>query len=229
MRTHQTPDGIPVLSRGRHRNPRKGACFMELASVLAGEPWTDHPQCTHPLLGQLARMVNDRTNDEHRSALAVHIPSIVGLRGTDDVRWVLGLTAAVAVQASYEAPEPTQRALAAGMLRAVQLTERLGPPAIPGTEGLTAALERIPSAHRWALDFVGDRPIKERRYVRHSAPAIIKCAVEGAASAAAPDPDGRLRALLEVGIDTARRLEGTTLRFEVVARDTRTPFRARVG
>jgi hypothetical protein len=35
---------LPILSRGRHRNPRKGACFMEMASVLAGEKWTDHPK-----------------------------------------------------------------------------------------------------------------------------------------------------------------------------------------
>ncbi|WP_344829386.1 hypothetical protein [Nonomuraea dietziae] len=43
-------DHMPILSRGRHRNPRKGACFMELASYLAGERWSDHPACTHPLL-----------------------------------------------------------------------------------------------------------------------------------------------------------------------------------
>ena len=24
------PDMLPLLSRGKHRNPRKGACFMEL-------------------------------------------------------------------------------------------------------------------------------------------------------------------------------------------------------
>ena len=46
----QLPDLLPVLSRGKHRNPRKGACFMELASYLAGERWSDHPACTHPLL-----------------------------------------------------------------------------------------------------------------------------------------------------------------------------------
>ncbi|MEJ7744096.1 MAG: hypothetical protein WKF73_17085 [Nocardioidaceae bacterium] len=42
------PDVVPVLSRGKHRNPRKGACFMEFASFLAGERWSDHPRCTHP-------------------------------------------------------------------------------------------------------------------------------------------------------------------------------------
>ena len=49
------PQLLPVLSRGKHRNPRKGACFMELASFLAGERWSDHPACTHPLLAALAR------------------------------------------------------------------------------------------------------------------------------------------------------------------------------
>ena len=57
-----SPDIMPVLSRGGHRSPRKGACFMELASFLAGEPWSDHPSCTHPLLASLARDVNDHVD-----------------------------------------------------------------------------------------------------------------------------------------------------------------------
>ena len=51
----QPPDLLPILSPGRHRSPRTGACFMELASLLAGEPWSDHPACTHPLLAAVAR------------------------------------------------------------------------------------------------------------------------------------------------------------------------------
>ena len=43
-----TPDLLPVLSRGKHRTPRKGACFMELASFLAGERWSDHPELHAP-------------------------------------------------------------------------------------------------------------------------------------------------------------------------------------
>ena len=82
MRSSSLPDGIPVLSRGRHRTPRRGACFMELASVLAGERWSDHPSCTHPLLGQLARLVNDHTSDAGRQELALLIPSVVGRPGT---------------------------------------------------------------------------------------------------------------------------------------------------
>ena len=34
---------------------------MEMASYLAGERWSDHPKCTHPLVASVARMVNDNT------------------------------------------------------------------------------------------------------------------------------------------------------------------------
>src|SRR5919108_6681314 len=82
--THdRMPDLVPVLSRGKHRNPRKGACFMELASFMAGERWSDHPACTHPLLAALARDVNDYSSDAGRSRLARLIPSVIGLTGDD--------------------------------------------------------------------------------------------------------------------------------------------------
>ena len=76
------PDMLPVLWRGKHRTPRKGA-FMELASYLAGERWSDHPECTHPLLAGIARLVNDHTSDQGRHCLAELIPSVIGLTGDD--------------------------------------------------------------------------------------------------------------------------------------------------
>ena len=48
---------------------------MELASLLAGEPWSDHPACTHPLLAAVARHVNDHTSDGGRQRLTELIPS----------------------------------------------------------------------------------------------------------------------------------------------------------
>src|SRR5262249_58910376 len=77
------PALVPVLSRGKHRGPRQGACFMEMASFLAGERWSDDPVCTHPLLAALARDVNDYTSDAGRSRLADLIPSVIGLTGDD--------------------------------------------------------------------------------------------------------------------------------------------------
>ena len=77
------PELVPTLSRGRHRSPRQGACLMELASYLAGERWSAHPACTHPLLAALARDVNDHTPDAGLARLAVLAPSVIGLTGDD--------------------------------------------------------------------------------------------------------------------------------------------------
>lgn len=80
MRRNSTvlPDGIPVLDRGRHYAPEAGGCFMEVASVLAGERWSDHPRCTHPLLAEAARLVNDQVGDESRQRLVRWIPEAIG-------------------------------------------------------------------------------------------------------------------------------------------------------
>ena len=103
----RVPDGLPTLSRVKHRTPRKGACFMEMASVLANEPWSDKPRCTDPLLAQLARLVNDHSTDAHRSDLAVMIPSVIGVHGTG-LAWDVQLVAAVAGNAVPDVPEYLQ-------------------------------------------------------------------------------------------------------------------------
>ena len=130
MASSALPEGIPVLARGRHRTPRRGACFMEFASFLAGERWSDHPACTHPLLGQLARQVNDQISDAGRQQLTPLIPTVVGRRG-DDLTW-LRLPVAVAASSILQVPEATQRALAAGLLRAVEVCADLGSRRWPG-------------------------------------------------------------------------------------------------
>src|SRR2546429_8446546 len=56
---------------------------MEFASYLAGERWSDHPACTHPLLAAVARDVNDYTSDAGRARLAELIPSVIGLASDD--------------------------------------------------------------------------------------------------------------------------------------------------
>ena len=56
---------------------------MEMASYMAGEPWSDHPKCTYPALAALARDINDYTSDEHRHRLAPLIPSVIGLTSDD--------------------------------------------------------------------------------------------------------------------------------------------------
>lgn len=81
----ELPETLPILSRGKHLNPRDGACVMELVSVLAGERWSDHPRCTHPALAELARLVNDALPEGEHVALGPIAADLVGLR-PDDVR-----------------------------------------------------------------------------------------------------------------------------------------------
>jgi hypothetical protein len=57
------------LSRGRHRSPKAGVCVMELASMLAGEPFSDRPRCACPVIAAFLRRYNDGIDDLHRRDL----------------------------------------------------------------------------------------------------------------------------------------------------------------
>src|SRR6266508_4081681 len=124
----QVATDVPVLSRGKHRNPRKGACFMEYASFLAGEPWSDHPACTHPLLAAIARHVNDCTSDAGRARLAPLIPSVIGLT-PDDPRMAARLTlgcvrTALPVVSDERSEEHTSELQSRGQLVCRRLLEK---------------------------------------------------------------------------------------------------------
>ena len=198
MKSSTVPDGIPVLSRGRHRSPRRGACFMEFASVLAGERWSDHPPCTHPLVGQLARHVNDYVSDAGRQQLTPLVPSVIGRRGNETTC----LTVAVAVASSVilDVPEQTQRVLAGGLLRAEQLCADLGPDLAATRREARAALDLVPGAVTWFQRFEFRDRITLKTFAQRCAPTMVKCAVEGVVATGTPDRDRRLRTLLEQGI-----------------------------
>jgi hypothetical protein len=130
LRHDQPPPLLPLLSRGKHRSPRKGACFMELASVLAGERWSDHPACTHPLLAALARHVNDYTSDAGRQRLAGLIPSVIGLTG-DDLRIDARIALRSAIAALPVVSAERQRVMAVGVLACERVLAELdGPDAL---------------------------------------------------------------------------------------------------
>ena len=192
---------LPVLSRGKHRNPRKGACFMEFASYLAGERWSDHPACTHPLLAALARMVNDTTSDERRNQLAVLIPSVVGLT-SDDPRVDVRITLRAATTALPVASSERQHVLAVAILSSERILAQLDHlPSGELTERSQRAMERTPGAARWAHDFVEGERTTLKGYRRYAAPTAVRCAVEGIAQACVPDPDTMLRELLAQTIE----------------------------
>jgi hypothetical protein len=172
---------------------------MEFASFLAGEPWSDHPACTHPLLGQLARRVNDLASDHGRQELVPLIPDVVGRRG-DDRTWVT-LPVVIAAEPILEVPEATQRILAAGLLSALQVCTQAGPEL--AATGLTAraALDLVPGAVAWAERLPVVTRMTSRIFATRSAPTMIRCTVDGIVASGTPDCDARLRALLETAID----------------------------
>jgi hypothetical protein len=178
-----------------------GACFMELASLLAGERWSDHPACTHPLLAAVARHVNDHTSDAGRQRLTDLIPSVIGLTGDDlhiDARIALeSATMALPVVATER-----QRVMAVSVLTCERVLADLDGRA-PGSleEQSRLALADVPHAAEWAYQFtIGVRP-SNKGFRRQAAPTIVQDAVQGIAHACVPDSDGLLRGLLVQAID----------------------------
>lgn len=172
---------LPLLSAGPHAHPRDGACFMEMASLLAGEPWSDHPRCTHPVLAALARAVNDRCSDDGRRTLAPHIPDVIGL--DDRSPWIttslLAFCAHTGLSFQPDHPRLTAaRSLAMGRFRRLQ----------------AGRLHRT-WEHLLEID------------VR----AAAAMAATDAAAAASPAGDAALVALLLGGISTYRVATGTHL------------------
>jgi hypothetical protein len=78
MHSHQTVR----LSAGRHRSPQMGACVMELASMLADEPFSDRPGKTSPVIAALLRTYNDGLDDGRRQDLYPLASLIVGTAGS---------------------------------------------------------------------------------------------------------------------------------------------------
>jgi hypothetical protein len=221
----RVPELIPQLSRGKHRNPRKGACFMEMVSYLAGERWSDHPTCTHPLLGALARLVNDHTSDAGRGNLVELAPAVIGLTSTDpqvDVRIALR----AALTALPVVCEERQRVLAVAVLAAEQVRCELdGRPAGELSEPSRRALEQVPHATDWARSFNRDMRTTLKGFHRHGAPNTVRHAVVGIAHAYVPDPDAMLRDLLVGAIEDCGRpaAGGDPRRPQVPVREAAAP------
>jgi hypothetical protein len=116
--SHQTV----TLARGKHTSARSGACVMELASMLAGEEFSDRPASVCPVLAAFLRAYNDAVDDRRRQDLYRYASAAVGTRASAEVtrrrawrcleelralrRWPLGtLTAPRALPDSVPAME----------------------------------------------------------------------------------------------------------------------------
>ncbi len=70
------------LGVGRHEGPGPVVCIMELASMLAGERFSDHPVSVCPIVGAVLRAYNDDIDEGRRPDLYRHAAESVGTRGT---------------------------------------------------------------------------------------------------------------------------------------------------
>ena len=76
---HQTV----TLTPGRHRSPLHGACAMELASLLAGERFSDHPTRVCAVLAAFLRGYNDATSARRRQDLLGLAAAVIDSRTAD--------------------------------------------------------------------------------------------------------------------------------------------------
>jgi hypothetical protein len=202
MRSSRTapPLVMPILSAGRHRNAKRGACFMEFASYLAGEKWSDHPACTHPVLAAVARNVNDLASDSTRATFVRHIHRVVGLVSSDPLVTV-SLTVHAAAAALPIASRERQRALAVGILVALRSSSSRELESVAA-----AAFATAPGEERWARQYMSTS--RSQEFSDRTAAMIVHTAVAGIALACVTDADARLHSLLVACIELVERMTG---------------------
>jgi hypothetical protein len=75
--SHQTAR----LGAGRHDTPDHGVCVMELASILAGEPFSDRPRAVSGAVTRMLQGYNDALDDERRQSLKPFAAASIGTAG----------------------------------------------------------------------------------------------------------------------------------------------------
>ena len=103
-----------TLAAGGHLPDSDAMCVMEAVAMLAGESWSDHPQCASPVLGAFLRSWNDSLPDADRQQLKQYIARLVGSKGTD----------AQEAERSWLATDWMVRVQAPAWLRLAGLTEQ---------------------------------------------------------------------------------------------------------
>jgi hypothetical protein len=58
---------------------------MELSSMLAGEPFTDRPECVCPVIAEFLRTYNDEVDEKRRRDLYDYASHAVGTRAGNDI------------------------------------------------------------------------------------------------------------------------------------------------
>lgn len=75
------------LKSGNHDMDENAFCVMEAVAYVAGEEWTDRPQCASPVISAMLRSINDGLPDDasRNRLLKPFIPKLVGSIASDAV------------------------------------------------------------------------------------------------------------------------------------------------
>ena len=73
-----------TLAAGDHDPDDGEMCVMEAVAFIAGEEWSDRPECASPVIGAFMRSWNDALDDDDRQDLKRYILRLVGSKGTPE-------------------------------------------------------------------------------------------------------------------------------------------------
>jgi hypothetical protein len=123
---------------------------MELASMLAGEPFSDHPVSVCPVIGSFMRAYNDSVDDERRQDLYAYASEIVGSRANAEVE-----RARIELLTSWSWPvAPRRFARLRGVGRRVFGLRPPGSPEITGARVVHAISRHTAETHAAALRLI---------------------------------------------------------------------------
>jgi hypothetical protein len=152
------------LGKGKHHSPDQGACVMELASMLAGEPFSDHPHSVSRPIAAFLRRYNDLLDDRRRQDLYPYASAVVGTVAdveTEDERVsrLLGWADELWLRRRWPARS--------GFLTARRRRQRIGHPEAAASYAIRAIPKLSDETHAAALALVDELISMTERPVEH--------------------------------------------------------------
>lgn len=191
------------LSVGVHDTRERGMCAMEAVAWLAGEPHSDHPQCTCLVLGAFIRSLNDSLGDEDRDRLLK--PLLRNLINTKSSAYVAMKRAYLALDWFIRVNAPEWIALCADLEFHSHMLRRL--PVIVNTDTAIEASVKVLDAARSAAHAAAHAP--DGHAVRGAGIfAAVGRAIGESAASAAWTAGGEAAAASESAGDSARAAAG---------------------
>jgi hypothetical protein len=123
---------------------------MELASMLAGEPFTDHPASVCPVIGALLRQYNDWIDDGRRQDLYAYAAKV--LESRDDEACALRLDRLVVWKVELQRRHWTGRLVPARLRSCEDVRE----PEVVARDAVRALGRRTDAAHAEILGLIDE-------------------------------------------------------------------------